>query len=222
MKILIVEDDPLIAQTLQAGLEELYLIDIAADGETGLQKAESSCYDLLILDQVLPGIHGTEVCKELRLSGVETPILMLTQKQTIQDKINGFDAGADDYLGKPFHFAELKARINSLVRRPKTIQPPTYHCGPLTLDTARQQVSVHQQPIKLSKKEFFLLEYLLRNKNRVLTKEMILDRFWEKSSMNSNSLEVYIKRIRDKIKTKSNLSLIKNIHGVGYILTSKQ
>lgn len=219
MKILVVEDERKIANSIKKGLEyENYIVDIAYDGEEGMDLAFSVEYDLIILDRLLPKQEGLEVCRKLREQGIHTPILILTAKGQIEDRVEGLDAGADDYLVKPFAFSELFARVRALVRRPKNTVNPLLSLGDLVMNTKTFEVSRRGVVIRLSNKEFTLLEYLLRHQNQVLTKEKILDHVWNyDSDVLPNSVEVYIKHLRDKIDIPFvGSALIHTVRGFGY------
>ncbi|MCB2407984.1 response regulator transcription factor [Hymenobacter lucidus] len=222
MKILLVEDEPKVASFLHKGLtEQTHAVDIATDGVTGLRLALSNPYDLLILDNLLPGLSGLDVCRQVRTQNSSVPILMLTALGETDDKIRGLDAGADDYLVKPFAFQELLARIRALVRR--------RHEGPtgdtvlrlvdLTLDPSRKLVQRAGQPIQLTAREFALLEYLLRNQGRVVSRVDILEQVWETSfDTGSNVIDVYINFLRKKVDKDFTPKLIHTLVGMGYVM----
>lgn len=219
MRILIVEDEHKIANSIKKGLEhEKYIVDVAYDGTSGFDLAIGEEFDLIILDRLLPGIDGIQICKKLRDSGNHTPILMLTAKGQIEDRVEGLNAGADDYLVKPFAFSELVARVRALLRRPKHGSNTVLEVEDLKLDTADFSAWRNNISIRLSSKEFSLLEYLMRHKNKIVTKEQIINHVWNyDSDVLPNSVEVYIKHLRDKIdsahfKTK----LIHTARGFGY------
>jgi len=220
MRILVIEDEHRIAQTIKKGLEfERYAVDISFNGEDGFDLASSETYDLIILDRMLPGMDGVSVCKKLRRDGVHTSILMLTAKTQTQDKIEGLDAGADDYLTKPFSFEELLARIRALIRRPQKIQSTVLTVSDLSLDPVSYRVTRNGKEIKLTNRAFSLLEYLMRNPSTILTKEQIIAHVWNyDADILPNTVEVYIKTLREKVDkpfTKS-LPLIHTIRGFGY------
>jgi DNA-binding response OmpR family regulator len=220
MKILVVEDEHRIANTVKEGLEqEHHTVDVTYDGQSGYDFAATEDYDLIILDRMLPQMDGIEVCQQLRQQHIHTPILMLTAKSQTTDKITGLDAGADDYLTKPFSFGELLARIRAIARRPRQTLNQQITIKDLTLDPQTYQVTRLNQPIKLTNKEYALLEYLMRNPNRVLKKSQIIDHLWNyEADILPNTVEVYIKILRDKIdKSFPNLpNLIHTIRGFGY------
>lgn len=220
MRILIVEDESKIAYALKKGLEqENYTIDIALDGELGFDMAITEPYDLIILDIMLPKKSGLDICKDLRKSGVKTPILMLTARTELEDRVYGLNTGADDYLTKPFAFEELLARIRALLRRPQSIQDEILVCEDLIVNPLNYVVTRNGEEINLSKKEFTLLEYLLRNKDKILSKDKITEHVWEyDSDILPNTVEQYIGYLRNKIDKKfpNKPQLIHTIRGFGY------
>jgi DNA-binding response OmpR family regulator len=221
MRILVVEDEHKIAQALKRGLEqEHYAVDLAFDGEDGLASALAEPYDLIVLDRMLPGRDGVSVCQELRNSGNHTPILMLTAKDHVRDRVAGLDAGADDYLVKPFSFEELLARMRALLRRPHDAVHTVLEVADLQLDTANYTVVRAGTPITLSSKEFALLEYLMRNQGRVLSKDTIMSHVWDfDADILPNTVEVYIGYLRNKIdKPFKGPPLIHTRRGFGYTL----
>jgi len=217
--ILIVEDNEAIVKVLQRTLiYEGYKVDTALDGETGLELAESNHPDLVVLDLMLPGIDGLEVCQRLRAKG-NVPILMLTAKDTIQDRVLGLDAGADDYVVKPFELEELMARIRALLRRTQTDRATMLTFEDLTLDTSTRQAFRNERVIDLTAKEYDLLELFLRHPHQVLTRELIFDRVWGYDfGGESNVLDVYIRYLRQKLEDKGEARLIHTVRGVGYVL----
>ncbi len=220
MKILIIEDEPKISYALKKGLEqENFTVDIASDGATGYDLASTEPYDLILLDLMLPKKSGTDVCRELRLEGIKTPILMLTAKSELDDKVFGLNTGADDYLTKPFAFEELLARIRALLRRPQTLQEEILSCNNLEVNPTTFEVNRNKVEINLSKKEFSLLEYLLRNKGKILSKDKITEHVWEyDSDILPNTVEQYIGYLRSKIDKAfpKEKHLIHTIRGFGY------
>ena len=214
MKILVVEDEHLIAQSLKKGLEqEKYAVDVAFTGTDGYDLASTEDYDLIILDLMLPGIDGITICKKLRVDSNHTPILMLTARSQTEDKITGLNCGADDYLTKPFSFEELLARVRALVRRPKDIASSILHIGNLSLDTTNFNVTLNNREIKLSSREFTLLEFLMRNAGVTLSKEKIISHLWNyDSDILPNTIEVYIRNLRQKIGA----DFIETLRGFGY------
>lgn len=220
MRILVVEDEHKIANSIKKGLEqEGYAVDVAYDGGEGFDLADSEDYDIVVLDLLLPEMDGVTLCKKLREDAIHTPILMLTAKGELSDKVDGLNAGADDYLVKPFAFEELLARVRALSRRPKMSLNSTLIFQDLSLDTQTFLVKRGERLINLSKKEFSLLEYLLRHPETVLTKNQIIGHVWDyDSDILPNTVEVYIGYLRDKIDRpfKNEPSLIHTIRGFGY------
>jgi two-component system response regulator MprA len=218
-RILIIEDDSAILKVLQRSLSyEGYTVDIATDGRTGLNLARDHHPDLVILDWMLPGMDGLEVCRRLRLQG-GLPILMLTAKDTIQDRVQGLDAGADDYIVKPFNLDELTARIRALLRRTQTERNQVYQFADLTMDTSSRQVTRGKRQVPLTAKEYELLELFLRHPRQVLTREVIFDRVWGYDfGGESNVLEVYIRYLRQKLEAEDEPRLIYTVRSVGYVL----
>jgi two-component system, OmpR family, response regulator MprA len=218
-RILIIEDDPAILKVLQRGLAyEGYTVDVATDGRTGLNQAHDHHPDLVILDWMLPGMDGLEVCRRLRLQG-GLPILMLTAKDTIQDRVQGLDAGADDYIVKPFNLDELTARIRALFRRTQTERNQVYQFADLTMDSDSRQVTRGKRLVPLTAKEYELLELFLRHPRQVLTREVIFDRVWGYDfGGESNVLEVYIRYLRQKLEAENEARLIHTVRSVGYVL----
>jgi DNA-binding response OmpR family regulator len=220
MKILIVEDEHKIANSIKQGLEqEHYIVDLAYDGITGFDLAVSEKFDLIILDLLIPGMDGIRIAKKLRNGNIHTPILMLTAKAQLEDKIEGFNSGADDYLTKPFAFEELLARIKALGKRPKNLTKRELSVLDLTLDPDTFEVKRNSRLIKVSAKEFTLLEYLMRNQGKIISKDQIIRHVWDyNSNILPNTVEVFIGYLRNKIdkpfpkKTK----LIQTVRGFGY------
>lgn len=220
MKILVVEDEHKIANLLKQGLEqEKYIVDVAYDGTSGFDLALEEDFDLIILDRLLPGIDGLKICKNLREKGNNTPVLMLTAKIQIEDRVEGLNSGADDYLTKPFAFEELLARVKALGRRPKSSFGNVFKVEDLSLDADSFEVRRGKKSIRLSSKEFALLEYLMRNKNKTITKEQIINHVWNyDSDVLPNTVEVFIGYLRNKIDKpfKDKKSLINTVRGFGY------
>lgn len=220
MRILLVEDEKKIALSLKKGLElESYAVDVEFDGESGYEMAISEDYDVVILDRMLPEIDGVEICKRLRKEKSQTPILMLTAKGQVHDRVEGLDAGADDYLVKPFAFEELLARVRALIRRPKVVESTKLQVADLVLDPAAHSVMRGEKLIKLSKREFALLEYLMRNAGSIVTKDQIIAHVWNfDADVLPNTVEVYVGYLRSKIdKPRSdNDVLIHTVRGFGY------
>ncbi|MGH7246221.1 MAG: response regulator transcription factor [Candidatus Levyibacteriota bacterium] len=219
MKILLVEDEHKIAQAVKQGLEqEHFIVDVTFDGISGYDLASSEEYDLLILDRFLPSMDGLTICKKLREEGNHVPVLMLTAKGQLQDKVEGLNSGADDYLVKPFAFEELLARIKALERRPKQMAHSMLTVGNLTLDSNTFDVIRNGKKIQLSAKEFSLLEYLMKHMNKTLTKEQIISHVWNyDANILPNTVEVFIGYLRNKIdKPFEEKPLIHTIRGFGY------
>jgi two-component system response regulator MprA len=218
-RILIIEDDTAILKVLQRGLAyEGYTVDVATDGRSGLNLAHDNHPDLVIIDWMLPGMDGLEVCRRLRLQG-GLPILMLTAKDTIQDRVQGLDAGADDYIVKPFNLDELTARIRALFRRTQTERNQVYQFADLTMDSDSRQVTRGKRLVPLTAKEYELLELFLRHPRQVLTREVIFDRVWGYDfGGESNVLEVYIRYLRQKLELENEPRLIHTVRSVGYVL----
>jgi DNA-binding response OmpR family regulator len=225
MKILIIEDDHKIASALKRGLEqENFTVDNAYDGPSGYELATSDEYAAIILDIMLPELNGYEVCKKLRAESIHTPILMLTAKSELENKIEGLNIGADDYLTKPFAFEELLARVKALTRRPNNILESKLSYEDLTLDTNNFKVMRGDTEIHLTKKEYSILEFLLRNKENIVTKDQLINRLWDyDSDILPNTIEQYISYLRNKIDRnfKSKPALIRTIRGFGYKISSR-
>ncbi|MFH0892515.1 MAG: response regulator transcription factor [Candidatus Falkowbacteria bacterium] len=223
MTILVVEDEVKITRFIKKGLEmEHYTVDVAYDGKEGLEKAEINSYDLIILDIMLPKLDGIEVCKKLRENKVETPIIMLTARDTVDDRVRGLDAGADDYLVKPFAFGELVARIRALLRREKTIKTTKLQVGDLSLDPATHEVFRGGKEIQLSSKEYRLLDYMMRRPGLVCTRTMIGEHIWGYNfTDDSNVIDVYISYLRRKVDSGFKSRLIHTVRDVGYKIQDK-
>jgi heavy metal response regulator len=222
MRVLIVEDEPGIANFVRQGLAEAgYAVDVAWDGEEGLAYALAADYDVLVLDIMLPRMDGLELLRELRRRGHKTPTLMLTARDTIDDRVQGLDAGADDYLVKPFAFPELLARVRALLRRPPLQMGTVLSVGDLEMDTATRQVRRGERPIELSPREYAVLEYLLRHPDQVLTRTQIGEHVWNFDFFHeSNVVDVYIGYLRRKIDKDGDYALIHTIRGVGYRISA--
>lgn len=224
MRILVVEDEHKIAGALKRGLEqESYAVDVAYDGDEGLSSALTDEYDVIILDRMLPGLlDGTEICKEVRANGIRTPIIMLTAKDKISDRVEGLNSGADDYLVKPFAFEELLARIRALLRRPQDHVGNVLQLDDLTLNTETYEVKRAGQSIQLSQREYALLEYFLRNQNRILSKANIISHVWDyDADILPNTLEVYVGYLRAKIERPfKGPELLHTVRGFGYKLSA--
>ncbi len=220
MRILLVEDEPNAARMLAKGLRQrAYAVDVAADGEEALYQASVNDYDLIILDVLLPLKDGFEVCRELRAAGSVVPVLMLTARDAVQDRVTGLDLGADDYLVKPFDFHELLARVRALLRRGHALRPVTLAIADLTIDTRAQRVRRKDQLIELTATEYALLEYLARRAGEVVSRSDIAEHVWDESfDPLSNLIEVYIQRLRRKIDEGRAPKLIRTRRGAGYML----
>lgn len=224
MKILIIEDEKKMASFLERGLkEEGYVVDLAEDGEKGWEYVMANEYDLLIVDWMLPKMSGVDLCKKIREEGKKIPILILTAKDAIEDKIKGLDVGADDYLTKPFNFDELLARIRALSRRPPNIKDETVlRCGNLSMDLIKRRVLLGEEEITFSQKEFSLLEYLLRHTGEVVSRTAIAEHVWDLHfDPMSNTIDVYINFLRKKIMEKNVNFKIETVRGSGYRLVSQ-
>jgi DNA-binding response OmpR family regulator len=220
MRILLVEDDADLAQFIRKGLkEEHYVVDVAADGEAGLALALDNSYDLMILDIMLPKLDGLTLCRRVRNKGISTPVLLLTARNNLETKVSGFDTGADQFLPKPFAFAELLARIRALLRRGSSQQIAHLQAADLRLDPASHRVWRAGQEISLTNKEYALLEFLLRNKNRVLTRTAIIEHVWDISyDPMTNIVDAHIRALRAKIDRDFSPPLIATVRGAGYML----
>jgi len=219
MRLLVVEDDEVIAKALKKGLEqEAFAVDVANDGKLGFDMGASEDYDVIILDLMLPNMDGITICNKLRSEeNIQTPILMLTAKGNVEDKVKGLNSGADDYLPKPFAFDELLARVKALTRRPKQSLHTFIKVDDLWLDSISNEVSRGKEKIELSKKEFTLLTYLMRNKRKTISKQQIIDHVWDyDADILPNTVEVYIGYLRNKIDKGQENKLIKTIRGFGY------
>ena len=221
MRILLVEDEPSAARMMAKGLrEQTYAVDIAQDGEGALYQANVNDYDLIILDIMLPGKDGFEVCRELRAAGSPVPVLMVTARGTIDDRVGGLDIGADDYLTKPFDFRELLAHIRALLRRGQSLQPDTIKVDDLEVDTRARQVRRAGRGVYLTAKEYALLEYLARRAGEVVARSDIAEHVWDESfDPFSNLIEVYVQRLRRKIDDGHATKLLHTRRGAGYVLS---
>jgi len=218
VRVLLVEDEARIASFIRKGLqEEQYVVDVAEDGDVALDFAVSAEYDLIILDVMLPRRNGFQVCGELRQRGMKTPVLMLTARDAVDDRVRGLDAGADDYLVKPFAFKELLARLRALARRPPETQPLQLSVAELHLDTVTHQAARAGQVIELTAREYRLLEYLLRHTGQPLTRLQIAEGVWGYDfDAQSNVVDVYIRYLRRKVDDPFETKLIQTVRGVGY------
>ena len=224
MRILLIEDDEQIASFMRRGLrEEFYTVDLAGDGAAGLEYARAAPYDAIILDVRLPVLDGFSVCAELRARGDQTPVLMVTARDAVDDRVAGLNAGADDYLIKPFAFKELLARVRALTRRPPVLQDATLRLDNLELDTRTHQAQRSGQPIALSAREYQLLEFMMRHPGQVLTRSQISDQVWGlDGDVRSNVVDVYIRFLRRKVDESFEPKLIHAVRGVGYKFGSPQ
>jgi DNA-binding response OmpR family regulator len=219
MRVLVVEDERHLAVVLRRVLtEEHYIVDIANDGPTGYELAARNAYELVILDLMLPGMEGLEVCRQLRVNQISVPILMLTARDTVEDRVAGLKTGADDYMVKPFAMEELLARVEALLRRASVLETSTQlQVGNLFLNLLRHEAYRNDMVIELTAKEFSLLEYLMRHPGQVLTRMQILDHVWfDDIERNSNVVDIYIHYLRDKIDKSFERPLIRTVRGVGY------
>lgn len=220
MRILVVEDDPKLAPLLARSLrEQAYAVDVALDGETAVYQAAVNEYDLILLDVMLPRMSGFDVCRELRRRGSSVPVLMLTARDTVHDRVEGLDIGADDYLTKPFELDELFARLRALLRRLPEVLPPALVVEDLSIDTRTRSASRAGRSIPLTTKEYTMLEYLARNAGRVVPRRELSDHVWDENhDPFSNVIEVYINRLRRKVDTDGDEALIHTRRGAGYML----
>ena len=234
MRILLIEDEPEIAAVIQQGLEARasgsggeaerapvsgrYTVDVAHDGITGLEMASRECYSLIILDLMLPGIDGWAICRRLRARRNPVPILMLTARDAVDDRVRGLEMGADDYLPKPFAFKELRARVHALLRRDRIHKGNTLRIADLEIETGVQRVSRAGREILLTQREYLLLEALATREGQVLTREMIQERVWRDDESYSNTVDVHISALRKKIDVDQDVKLIHTVHGRGYML----
>jgi DNA-binding response OmpR family regulator len=220
MRILVVEDNRRLNTSLKTSLEEDgYAVDVAFDGDEGEAYALAAPYDLILLDVMLPKKNGFNLCRDLRQQGINAPVLMLTARDTIDDRVDGLDSGADDYLVKPFSMNELRARLRALLRRNKPEKTALLKVGDLSMDPANHLVQRGDDPIKLTPREFAILEYLMRSPNRILTREMIEAHVWNFDFVSgSNVVDVYIRRLRRKIDDPYQVKFLETVRGVGYRL----
>jgi DNA-binding response OmpR family regulator len=222
VRILLVEDEPAAAQMVAKGLrEQTYAVDLAGDGEAALYQASINDYDLILLDVNLPGKDGLEVCRELRASGSIVPVLMLTARDAIQDRVAGLDTGADDYLTKPYAFHELLARVRAVMRRGPALSSDTIAVGDLVIDKKARIVKRAGQVVELTAKEYALLEYLVRRADEVVGRADIAEHVWDENfDPFSNLIEVYIQRLRRKIDDNFPTKLLRTRRGEGYVLSA--
>jgi DNA-binding response OmpR family regulator len=224
MKILLIEDDKHLVWSIKSKLEKNgYSVDFETDGLTGQERAVSSSYDLIILDIMLPKFNGFSVCEYIRRNGIDTPILMLTARDFIGDKVHGLDCGADDYLPKPFSYPELYARIRALIRRAHGHPSAEIVIKDLCLNTSKKTVHYEGKEIILTYKEYAILEYLAINKNGIVTQEMLEEHIWGSDNhIFSNVLEVFISRIRKKLNTNNREAVIQTVNGLGYVIKDEK
>jgi two-component system copper resistance phosphate regulon response regulator CusR len=224
VRLLIVEDEVKTGAYLQQGLGEAgFTVDVATTGEDGLHQAMTSVYDLIILDIMLPGVNGFEILKQLRQNGHVSPVIFLSAKDRVEDRVQGFELGADDYLVKPFSFSELLARIRALLRRGRTIEAHQISVADLNVDFLKRRVTRAGNRIELTAKEFSLLELLIRRKSEVLPKSLIASQVWDMNfDSDTNVVEVAIRRLRSKIDDPFDIKLIKTIRGMGYSIEDPQ
>jgi heavy metal response regulator len=220
MRILVIEDEKKVADFIKRGLkEEGYAVDVSSDGEDGYFQAKEISYDLILLDLMLPRLDGLTVCLKLRQNGVQTPLIMLTAKDSVKDKVTGLDSGANDYLAKPFAFEELLARIRALMRKGKNQQPTRLQVADLVLDLVTHKVWRGDDEIILTIKEYALLEYFMQNTGSVITRTMIAEHVWDINfDTFTNVIDVYVNYLRNKIDKGRKIKLIHTIRGRGYIL----
>ena len=218
MRVLVVEDEPRMAALIRQGLEEeAYAVDVVGNGRDALFWADSAAYDIILLDIMLPGMNGLEVCRQLRAEGYTMPILMLTARDTLPDKVKGLDSGADDYLVKPFAIEELTARLRALARREAPVKTAVLTVADLTLDPATKLARRGETIIELTAKEYALLETLMRHPHQVLSREQIINHVWNMEFESSSKLiEVYISNLRKKIDADHTPKLIHTVRGLGY------
>jgi DNA-binding response OmpR family regulator len=221
MRLLVVEDEPIAASVLAKGLREhAYVVDIASDGRTAMEHAFVNTYDLIVLDILLPGVDGLEVCRRIRARGIAAPILMLTARGGVEERVEGLDAGADDYLPKPFHFPELLARVRALLRRGPALDPTVLMVADLEIDTRTRAVLRAGRSIQLTTKEYTLLAYLARRQGQVVTRSDIIEHVWDENfDPLSNVIEVYVQRLRRKVDDGHAQRLIHTRRGAGYVVT---
>lgn len=218
MRVLIVEDERRLSNIIKKGfIEDGFAVDQAFDGEEGQYLAESEQYDLIVLDIMLPKLDGLQVCKELRKKSIKTPVLMLTAKSTLEDKVAGLDSGADDYITKPFSFVEFRSRVHALIRRSHQDISPILTENDLVLDPLKHSVQRANKAITLTPKEFAVLELLMRHKGEVVSRTMIIEHVWDYNFDGmSNVVDVFVGTLRKKVDTGAKVKLIQTVHGVGY------
>jgi heavy metal response regulator len=224
MRILLVEDEAKVSRFIQRGLEaERYAVDVACDGNSAVELADTYQYDLIILDLMLPGLSGTEVLRQVRQRNEQAPVLILTARDALDDKVRHFESGADDYLTKPFAFAELLVRIKALLRRGAASRSNVLRVADLELDRLTQQIRRAGQRVELTGKEYALLEYLMLNAGRVLSRTMIIEHVWDQSFDGAtNIVDVYVRHLRNKIDEGHEQKLIRTVRGVGYGISGEE
>jgi two-component system copper resistance phosphate regulon response regulator CusR len=223
MRILLIEDEPDIADVIKMGLEQAhYRVEVESDGRAGLATAEQHLFGLILLDVMLPGLDGFQICERLREQGIATPILMLTARDAVPDRVRGLGVGADDYLPKPFDFSELLARIEALLRRDRLYKSRTIRIDDLEIETGMRRVTRAGQEVTLTPREYTLLEALAARAGQVLTRETIQERVWLDEDSSSNTVDVYIGILRKKIDSAHDHKLIQTVHGVGYTIKPPQ
>src|SRR6202167_1132241 len=220
MRILLMEDEPKVAGFVERGLTaERYAVDVSSDGQEGWELAEAYPYDLIILDLMLPTLEGREVLQRIRKKNTTVPVLILTARDTVDDKVKLFEMGADDYLTKPFAFAELLVRVKALLRRGPVNRSSTLRIGDLELDRLTQQVKRGGRRVELTAKEYSLLEYLMQNPERVLSRNMIIEHVWDQSFDGiTNIVDVYVRHLRGKVDDGHEFKMIRTVRGAGYII----
>ncbi|MCL4509112.1 MAG: response regulator transcription factor [Chloroflexi bacterium] len=222
MRMLLVEDEQRLASLLQQGLiDHGYAVDVAHDGTSGWERIQVEPYDVVILDIMLPGIDGITLCRKLRAAGLNTPVLMLTARDRVRDRVLGLDSGADDYLTKPFAFPELLARIRALLRRESGSRDPVLRAGDVELDPQARTARRGTRSLELTSKEFGILELFLRNANRVLTRSQIAEHVWSDFAAESNVIDVYVSALRRKLSEAGEPNIIHTVRGIGYQLRSR-
>jgi two-component system copper resistance phosphate regulon response regulator CusR len=223
MRLLLIEDERKVADVVARGLRaERYAVDVAYDGNGGWDMASNVDYDLIIVDLMLPGVNGTEILRRLRRKGNKAPVLVLTARDATKDKVENFEAGADDYLTKPFAFAELLVRVKALLRRPPVSVDHVLRIADLEIDRLTQQVKRAGRRIELTSKEYALLEYLASHAGRVLSRTMIIEHVWDESFEGlTNIVDVYVRHLREKVDEQHERKLIRTVRGVGYCLTDE-